>query len=317
MSGPDGGYVLWLDEPACADPGTAGGKAAGLAGLARAALPVPPAFVVGVPGHRAFLAAAASDTQVPAAVATAIRDAYARLCRISGVNDVAVAVRSSASVEDGAAASYAGQFGTWLDVTGADDVVEHVRRCWTSAADVAGRYTPADGHDHIDMAVVVQRAVRARAAGVMFTLSPVTGDRSIITVEASWGLGLAVVGGEVTPDRWVVDKIGLTVLDRTVADKHIEYRDGHRPSPVPPQRRTQPCLHDDEVVALARLGKRLEREHGCPQDIEFAFDGDDLVLLQRRPETVWSNRSRRPPFPAGQDTTSWISGAVTGRAVTA
>ena len=153
----------------------------------------------------------------------------------------------------------------------------------------------------------------------MFTISPVTGDRSRIAIEASWGLGLAVVGGEVTPDRWVVDKVRLAVVERVVGDKRLEYRRGGTPVAVAPQRRTIPCLTDDQVLTLARLGKQIERQQRCPQDIEFAVDaeaGDALVLLQRRPETVWSARWSAPPdvprFDAGAGPARWISAAVTG-----
>ncbi|MEV0569088.1 PEP/pyruvate-binding domain-containing protein [Dactylosporangium sp. NPDC050588] len=288
-------FTRALDDPACADPAEAGGKAAGLAGLARAGLPVSAGFVVTVPAHRAFVAARGT---VPAAVADAVRQSYERL---GGGKDVAVAVRSSGTTEDGTTASLAGRFDTWLDVTGAEAVLDHVRRCWTGTA-----RSPGTG-----MGVVVQRMVRARAAGVMFTVSPVTGDRSRIVVEAGWGLGLAVVGGEITPDRWTVDKVGLTVVERVAGDKRIEYRRGHLAVAVTGARRERLCLSDDEVLELAALGKRVEREEGRAQDVEFAFGDDGLVLLQRRPETVWSNRARPPRFAAGQGVTAWIGAAVT------
>jgi pyruvate, water dikinase len=142
----------------------------------------------------------------------------------------------------------------------------------------------------------------------------VTGDRSRIVIEASWGLGLAVVGGEVTPDRWVVDKVGLTVVEHTPGDKRVEYRRGDEAVAVEPARWAAPCLTDDQVLTLARLGKQIERAQRCPQDIEFAVDGDKVVLLQARPETVWSTRPHEPKFDAGQGVTQWISGAVTGPA---
>ena len=171
----------------------------------------------------------------------------------------------------------------------------------------------------IEMAVVVQKTVRARAAGVMFTLSPVTGDRSRIVLEASWGLGLSVVGGEVTPDRYTVDKIGLTVRERVPGDKRIEYRRGDAPVPVAEDRWSELCLDDDHVVALARLGKSLERLQKCPQDIEFAVDedlpaGSDVILLQCRPETVWSTRARRPAFDSSGGVLSMVTASVTGGA---
>jgi pyruvate,water dikinase len=171
----------------------------------------------------------------------------------------------------------------------------------------------------IEMAVVVQKTVRARAAGVMFTLSPTSGDRSKIVLEASWGLGLSVVGGEVTPDRYMLEKIGLEVVLREAGHKHIEYRRGDAPQEVPEERRDVLCLSDAEVVALAAFGKQLERLHGSAQDIEFAVDeelpeGSNLVLLQCRPETVWSNAVRKPAFDASAGMMSWITGSISGAA---
>jgi pyruvate,water dikinase len=339
------GFVQAFDEPGCRDPREFGGKAAGLAELAAAGLPVAPGFAVGAAAFRAFLdqaglraavsaALAHPDPErvadqlaerlaaapVPATVAAEVEQCYRALCEQAGVADLDVAVRSSATAEDSASASFAGEFATWVDVAGAEDVLAHVRRCWGSVftARVID-YARRTGLDPtgLEMAVVVQRTVRARAAGVLFTISPVSGDRSRIVIEASWGLGLAVVGGEVTPDRWVVDKIGLRVLDFTPGSKRIEYRRGDSAVAVEPARWAQPCLTERQVVELARLGKQIERQQGCPQDLEFAVEsgrpaGEDLVLLQRRPETVWSTRPHRPRFEAGHGLTRWISGAVTG-----
>jgi pyruvate, water dikinase len=336
-------YTSGFGEPACRDPDRYGGKAAGLAELASAGLPVPAGFAVSAEAYHEFLdasglrsvvdlalasapdesaarhiAPAVAAAAVPAAVAEEIRERYRLLCRETGVADVAVAVRSSATAEDSAAASFAGGFDTWVDVSGADAVLAHVHSCWASVFSArAIGYARASGVDPADvaMAVVVQRTVRADAAGVMFTISPVTGDRSRIVLEASWGLGLAVVGGEVTPDRWVVDKVAMTVAGFTPGDKRIEYRHGDVAVAVDRSRWAQPCLTDDQVVALARLGKEIERGQGRAQDIEFAVEGGELVLLQRRPETVWSARPHVPRFAAGHGLTSWISGAIVPGAV--
>jgi pyruvate,water dikinase len=151
------------------------------------------------------------------------------------------------------------------------------------------------------MSVGVQRMVRARSAGVMFTLNPFNGDPSKIVIESTWGLGEPLVSGEVDPDRFTVDKVTLGVLGRSVAKKLIE----HRPDPaqrkvvvdeLEPARRDTPSLSDQEVIELARLGKMIERHYGAPQDIEWAVDGDseEIVALQARPETVWSRRERQP-----------------------
>ena len=306
-------YTCGFDEPACRDAGRFGGKAAGLADLTAAGLPVAPGFAIGVGAFRAFLA---GEGVMPDAVAAEVRTRYQRLSMDAGVADVSVAVRSSATVEDSAAASFAGGYQTWVDVSGPVEVLSHVLRCWQGVSgERAVAYAEANGIDPagVEMAVVVQKTVRATAAGVMFTVSPVTGDRSRIVVEASWGLGLAVVGGEVTPDRWVVDKIAMTVVECVPGDKRIEYVYGTTAAvDVHPVRWAQPCLTDQQVLALAKLGKEIERGQAAPQDIEFAVEDGNVVLLQRRPETVWSARPHPPKFPAGQDVTSWIIKAITG-----
>jgi phosphoenolpyruvate synthase/pyruvate phosphate dikinase len=242
-------------------------------------------------------------SSMPAQLERAIRDAYEELCRRCGVTDVPVAVRSSGVAEDLEGASYAGQYDTYLWITGADAVVEHVKRCWsglfgapvltyepTAEAEAAGADMPA-------MAVGVQRMVDARAAGVMLTLDPLNGDRSKIVIEGSWGLGEAVVSGEVTPDRFRLDKITRAV-EQEIAVKEREYsHDGASGlilREVPDERREQPCLEAGDVDQLAELGRDLERRRGAPQDIEWAIAQDGVVhVLQARPETIWS--SRRPP----------------------
>jgi len=346
-------FTLPFGDQRCLAKATVGGKAVGLAEMTSVGLPVAPGFAVTTRAYREFLGAetraqvdavldAVTDAAsraaagerleqillgvpVPAAVRDAIAAAYGELCAATGIADVAVAVRSSATAEDSVGASFAGEFETWVDIVGADAVTEYVRRCYASiySARVLSYLDDQGINPHqIEMAVVVQKTVRARAAGVMFTLSPVTGDRSKISIEASWGLGLAVVGGEVTPDRYVVDKISLKVSERVPGDKRIEYRRGDAPADVAEDRWARLCLTDEEVTALARLGKQLERQHGAPQDIEFAIDselpaGDQVVLLQCRPETVWSKVERKPAFAAGAGLMSWITGSVSAGAAAA
>lgn len=345
-------YTLTFADPACRDVRSVGGKAAGLAGMVAAGLPVAPGFALTADAYRNYLAqhglvalvdeildrlgrsrdqaafekaeaqiaARLRTAELPADVAEQVRAAYRRLCEDVGVPDVAVAVRSSATAEDSVGASFAGEFETWVDVVGEDAVLAHVRRCYESvfSARVMSYLAEKDISPHaIEMAVVIQKTVRARAAGVMFTLSPTSGDRSKVAIEASWGLGLAVVGGEVTPDRFLVDKVGLGIVERTPGRKLIEYRRGDAAVPVPAERQDVPCLSDADITALAQLGKRLERLHGAPQDIEFALDeelpaGADVVLLQCRPETVWSSVPREPAFDASAGMMSWITGSISG-----
>ena len=156
------------------------------------------------------------------------------------------------------------------------------------------------------MAVVVQRMVDAMCAGVMFTRSPLTGDKSVITIEGAWGLGSAVVSGEVTPDRWVLGKITGEISVRDISDKHA------RQVPAPgggiheveneAAIATQPCLTDAQLMALREVGRKVERHYGKPQDIEWALDEQgELFLLQSRPETVWSARDAAAPVKPPED----------------
>jgi pyruvate,water dikinase len=176
-----------------------------------------------------------------------------------------------------------------------------VRRVWAgSLADSARSYRIERhlGAAASPMCVGVQLMVDARSAGVMFTLDPRTGDRSRIVIESSWGLGEAVVGGEVRPDRISVNKVTGTVTVEDVGTKEAEYRfDPHvgevRPVPVEPSRRSAVSIADNEVAELVRLGSQIERIRGAAQDIEWAIDRDgNLFLLQVRPETVWSTRRK-------------------------
>jgi cytochrome P450 len=255
--------VLALED--CTDVAQVGGKALSLGTMLRAGFPVPGGFAVTT---SAFAAGRVPEAE--------IRAAYAALG-----GDVPVAVRSSATSEDAADASCAGQYDTYLWVTGADEVLRHVERCWGSMN--TGRalaYRRDRGIAEPRMAVVVQRMVPARAAGVAMTLNPSNGDRSKIAVEAAPGVGEAVVGGEVTPDHYLVDKVMLDVVATRPATD---------------------CLSAVEVKQIARMAKLVERHYGRPQDIEWAIDATGAAfLLQARPETVWANK----PVP----TTSYATG---------
>ena len=162
------------------------------------------------------------------------------------------------------------------------------------------------------MSVGVQQMVRPRTAGVAFTLNPLNGDRSQIAIDASWGFGEAVVSGEVTPDNFLVDKVMGAITRRTISAKTLEYRltdaDAVVAAPVAEDRQSVPCLTDEEILAVARLARRAEKHYRCPQDVEWALDGPlgDVVLLQSRPETVWSRR----PRPAAACTADPITSMV-------
>jgi phosphoenolpyruvate synthase/pyruvate phosphate dikinase len=275
-----GAEILWLGDPRAGDPGVAGGKAAALSRLA-AGHRIPPGFVVALSG-------AALDRADREAVAAAYR-ALGRRC---GVADPPVAVRSSAVDEDGADASFAGQHDTVLGVAGAEQVWWAMSRCAASfAGERAAAYRRRAGlPDAPDRAaVLVQWLVPADAAGVVFSANPVTGARDEVIVNAAWGLGESVVSGTVTPDAIVVDRPSLAVRGRVVADKRrmtVPDGDGVREVPVPARLARMPAIDDAQARAAAALAIELERETGRPVDLEVAWAGADLFLLQCRPITT-------------------------------
>lgn len=286
--------VLPLDDPA-ADLATVGGKGASLARLTRAGLPVPPGFHITTEAYRSFVAPFLDELlrtrdaalflrhDVPEPIAAEIRKAYAELG-----SDVAVAVRSSATAEDLPDMSFAGQQDTYLNIRG-DGLLEAVRKCWASLWNeraVAYREQNGVPHDDVALAVVVQELVDADAAGIMFTANPVTGDRGEIVVNASWGLGEAVVGGQVTPDTLVIsagDVKSVTLGDKSVMT--VRTADGTREEPVPADLRARQVLDDAQAVRLARIGERIEQLYGTPMDVEWARSGGEFLIVQARPIT--------------------------------
>jgi phosphoenolpyruvate synthase/pyruvate phosphate dikinase len=313
-------YIVPLSgcEPGLSE--VVGGKAIGLGSLIRANLQVPPGFAIGAHAYREFVSESALGEAIGGLLANvdsvraeaeasrqlrllfeerelqaALREACARA--YSDLGEPPVAVRSSAVREDAAEASFAGQHETCLWIQGAEAVGRAVVRCWASLfTPQALAYFRRVGvrPEESAMGVVVQAMIPAECAGVMITLDPVTGDRSQITVEASFGLGQAVVAGEVTPDRYAVDKVLLDIRSRTISPKHVARRFDSsagevRLVAVPADEQRLPCMSDQEVVEVAAIGKRVERALGAAQDIEWALGPErDVHLLQARPETVWS-----------------------------
>jgi pyruvate, water dikinase len=323
--------IGWFADIGLADRPTVGGKGGSLGELTRAGISVPAGFVVRTAAFERFLAALERDEPVrsrvqaldsndldkvtslsghlrarvesaplPADLNTEILAAHAELC--GAESDTPIAVRSSATTEDAADASFAGLQDTYLWTIGADAILKSVRSCWASlysVPSIAYRRKHDLPESGVAMAVVVQRMVHARKAGVMFTRSPLTGDRSVVTIEGAWGLGSAVVSGEVTPDRFVIAKITGEISVREISDKHIRHvpapGGGTREIETPENQRREPCLSDDEIIALRDLARRVERHYGRPQDIEWAInDAGGILLLQSRPETVWSSKDRAP-----------------------
>jgi pyruvate,water dikinase len=313
--------VRGFAELSRADVLFAGGKGANLGELTEAGLPVPPGFVVGAPAYAEFvdesglrdriaaslesvdvddiaaLDAACAQlrgeieaTPVPEALRAAIAAAYGSI----DDGDTAVAVRSSATAEDTASASFAGMNETFLNISGAEAVVDAVRRCWASlfgARTVFYRAKRGLGQADMDIAVVVQLQVQSTRAGVMFTIDPSTGRDDRLVIEGSFGLGEAVVSGQVSPDRWVVAKRTLHVLAHETRHKELVIEraasgQGTVTRPADENEADAPALSDDDVRLLAELGRRIETHYGSPQDTEWAFDADGhAFILQSRPVT--------------------------------
>jgi pyruvate,water dikinase len=323
-------FISWFADIGLADRPTVGGKGGSLGELTRAGIAVPPGFVVKTAGFERFIAALEQDGPIrsvvealdpadldavsacskalrarieaaplPEDLQAEIIAAHAALCG----EPTPVAVRSSATTEDAEDASFAGLQDTFLWVMDAGQALKLIRTCWASlysTESITYRLKHRFPEAGVHMAVVVQKMVDARTAGVMFTRSPTTGDRSVITIEGAWGLGSAVVGGEVTPDRWVVAKITGEISVRDISDKHVQHRPvasgGVEDAEVAEDQRREPCLSDAELLALRDIGRKVERHYGRPQDIEWAIDrhGAGILLLQSRPETVWSSKEAAP-----------------------
>jgi len=245
---------------------------------------------------------AIEEMPIDAQVESDLRTAYRELCTVTNSDDVPVAVRSSATSEDSPDASFAGEHDTYLWVRGADNVVDAVRRCWASLfTDRATCYRVEMGYEHhtVEMSVVVQKMVRPVSAGVAFTLNPSNGDRSQICIDSAWGFGEGVVSGEVTPDNFLIDKVMFEIGRREISNKTHEFRltdhDTVEKVETEKERASESSLTDAHIKAIATLAKEAEKHYGCPQDIEWAVDadlheGENVVLLQSRPETVWSKK---------------------------
>ena len=343
--------VGWFADIRLADRLEVGGKGGSLGELTRAGIEVPPGFVLKTAAFERFMQSLESEspvrehvealeagdlgamtalsgelrarfaaTPLPAEVADAISRAVEELGK--GAVQSAVAVRSSATTEDAADASFAGLQDTYLWVRGAQHVQERVRSCWGSLYSVESmsyRRKRDFKEKNVAMAVVVQTMVDARTAGVMFTRSPLTGDRSVMTIEGSWGLGSAVVGGEVTPDRWVVGKITGEISVREISTKLIRHAaaagGGIETVPVREDLQLTACMSDDEIQNLRAIGRKVERHYGGAQDIEWAVErgSGKLLLLQSRPETVWSAKESAPVGRAAADPALQVLSIFGGR----
>jgi len=328
--------VCWLQDCRKDSVPLVGGKCASLGELISAGVQVPPGFALTTAGSRRFLSDAGLDTEIAARLqhvdsadlgaleelSAGIRarieaqpfseemedqvaECYRKLSVRCGMPAVPVAVRSSATAEDLAGASFAGQQDTYLWIRGADAVLHHMRRCISSlytGRAIAYRANKGFGDAGLAISVGVQKMANSYTAGVMFTIHPANGDRSVIVIDANFGFGESVVSGEVTPDHFVVNKVTLDIIDRVISQKLVCYtvdpkEQVSRATEVPFERQRVQSLIDDEVTELAWMGKRIEKHYGRPMDIEWAVDkdlpaGGNIFILQARPETVWSTRAR-------------------------
>ena len=316
-------YVKKFEELSKSDIGIAGGKGANLGELTQAGIPVPPGFVVTAQAYEYFmneagindkvmsildaidindtkaLQAAAEDIKkiiidspIPDDLVLFIREYYNELCQRVGEEDTDVAIRSSATAEDLPEASFAGQQDTFLHVSGDDEVIEYIRKCWASLFEARAIFYREENnfeHSKVYIAVVVQKMANADKAGVMFTVNPSTGEE-IALIEGSWGLGESVVSGDVTPDNYQVDKKDNEIVNVTISDKKVMYTNDENGTSVkvevPEEKRKERVLSDDELIELTEMGKRVQAHYGEPMDTEWAFEKDMLFLLQARPITT-------------------------------
>ncbi|RZN61290.1 MAG: phosphoenolpyruvate synthase [Thermoproteota archaeon] len=326
-------YIIWLNELSRESLSLVGGKCAHLGEMIKQGIPVPPGFAVTFRAYEEFIDKSGlrdkiekilrevekgkpeeyervsreirkliEETPMPRDVENEIRSAYRELCRrFNNQDDLAVAVRSSAAAEDLPDASFAGQQDTYLNVIGEEDVINKVKKCWSSLFTpraIFYREQKSLDNGRVSMAVAVQKLVNARSSGVMFTVHPATGDENVVVIEGSWGLGEAVVGGLVTPDRWIVEKRSLRIVERSISNKMKWCLRGDNGltvvSDLPEDLRKKPSLTDEEVIELARLGIKIEEHYGTHMDVEWAVDDSpfpqNIFIVQARPETVWSSR---------------------------
>jgi len=314
-------YIAWMHSGRLARE-EAGGKGASLAELISAGFKVPNGFVVVADAYRHFTRSAGIETKISAALAKLdpsdaaavrhntelisglvremqlpddlkdeIRAGYAKLTSSIGVHS---AVRSSAISEDGSASSFAGLYDSYLNMVGEDEVIDAVHRCYVSlwseraVSYRAGRAGAADEA----MAVVVMGLVPSETSGIAFTAHPVTGSLDQVIINASFGLGEAIVSGRVTPDSFLIDKNSFKLLEREIYAKelavypHPEGGGGTVEEHLSPDRQRAPSLTDEQACDVARLAAEVEKHYGSPQDIEWALYDGTLYLLQSRPITT-------------------------------
>ena len=333
--------IIWFEHLRKTDIPSVGGKNASLGEMINAGIPIPPGFAVTAYSYKRFIEETGisekiytvikekvtdpndpkqyeiaskkireiiESTPVPKDIEEAVRNAYQALCRKLNTNAVFVAVRSSATAEDLPDASFAGQQETYLNVKGEDELLEKTVKCWSSLFTpraIFYRTEKGFAHENVFISVGIQKMVNAKAAGVTFTINPVTGDPNQLVIDGNYGLGESVVSGAVTPDNFIVDKTTLNMVEKRIAKKTLQYvRDPNTGKTahmeVPLEKQEQSCLSDEEILKLAELAKIIEQHYGKAQDIEWAIDSElpfphNILIVQSRPETVWSVKRAEAP----------------------
>jgi len=339
--------VVWFENLRVTDIPYVGGKNASLGEMINAGLPVPPGFAVTAFSYEKFINETSivekiyeiidetitdknnpklyetaskkireliEKTPIPKDIENAIKAAYKEINKKLNLKDTFVAVRSSATAEDLPDASFAGQQETFLNIRGTDDLMDKVRKCWSSLFTpraIFYRNEKGFAHEKVFISVGVQKMVNSRAAGVMFTINPMTGETGEIMIEGNYGLGETVVSGVVNPDNFTVDKKTLSIRERRYSKKTIQYiRDPKTGSTihldVPEDKQKSPCVSDEEIHKLAEIAMRIERHYGKAMDIEWAIDQDlpfpqNMFIVQARPETIWGSKPSEAPEKVEQN----------------
>jgi pyruvate, water dikinase len=315
--------LLWFKDLHFADVNLVGGKGANLGEMYNLGIPVPNGYCVTADAYFKFIEAnnlkprikaildatnvdnaeelaqaSASirklvrSSPVPQDMAQEIMIAYKKLCSFGGLKDVPVAVRTSATAEDSADASFAGQGDTFLNVMGATNVVSQVRNCWSSLFTSRSLFYQVKNHyDHwkIGVAVPVQKMVQSEISGICFTLNPVSNNKNEIVVETVWGLGEYIVQGIVTPDQYIVDKSNWQIKLENHVHQDVQltrFENGNKETEVPKYKQSKSKIDSSMAIKVAKLAQKLQNHYGKPQDIEFAIEKGKLFFVQTRPITT-------------------------------
>jgi len=308
----------WFSEISRNDVPLTGGKGANLGDMAQAGLPIPPGFVICTPAYREMVESSGLEARIEEMlggvdrnnsgqlqeVERQIRRLFEDISITEGLRqlivesyhalggNVPVAVRSSATAEDLAGASFAGQQETFLNIVGKEELLDAVNRCWSSlytSQAIFYRHQRGFDNSQVSMAVVVQRMVNSEKSGVTFTVDPVLRNHFNMMIEAVWGLGEGVVSGAITPDHYKVDRETYEIIYEFVPEKRIMFcKDGDCgvvTLDVPPDKVSARILTPGELRQLVDLGNEIEQHFGCPQDIEWGIEDGQIYLLQSRPIT--------------------------------